>query len=74
MLSEMETAALIPEHENVVHYYRAWQQNQHLYLQMELCDGGTLRVAFNALFLRTPHLTLISSGLSGTQRRLYVAA
>ena len=27
---------------NIVGQYRAWQQGGHFYIQMELCEGGSL--------------------------------
>ena len=43
MLREMEIAAGIPDHRHVVNYHRAWQEQRTLYIQMELCDAGTLK-------------------------------
>lgn len=34
--------AALPAHENIVGQYRAWQQNGHFNIQMELCEGGSL--------------------------------
>lgn len=32
----------LPAHGNIVSYYRAWQQDKYMYIQMELCEGGSL--------------------------------
>jgi len=42
-LKEVELANNMPTHPNVVEYYRAWQEAFVFYVQMELCEGGTLR-------------------------------
>ena len=46
-LREIELANEMPLHPNVVAYYRAWQEAQVFYVQMELCTGGTLRHIMN---------------------------
>ena len=53
---EVEAAALLPEHPNVVRYYRSWQQDQHFYIQMEHCACGSL----SSVFARLPPQTLIA--------------
>ena len=42
-LKEVELANSLPPHEHIVSYLRAWQDECILYVQMELCEGGTLR-------------------------------
>ena len=47
--------ATLPPHPNVVGQYRAWQQGGHFYIQMDLCEGGSLahllaQVRGNTLF------------------------
>lgn len=42
-LHEIEAVAGMPEHPNVVRYFRGWQEEGHFWLQMEFCDGGSLR-------------------------------
>jgi membrane-associated tyrosine/threonine-specific cdc2-inhibitory kinase len=46
---EVEAVTFLPPHENVVKYYRAWQEDRHFYAQTELCEcgsfGGCLRRA-----------------------------
>lgn len=41
-LREIECVAALPAHPHIVGQYRAWQQHGHFYIQMELCEGGTL--------------------------------
>lgn len=41
-LREVELANDMPAHANVVEYYRAWQDSYFFYVQMELCENGTL--------------------------------
>ncbi|GAV88956.1 Pkinase domain-containing protein [Cephalotus follicularis] len=37
-LMEVQALAALGSHENVVGYYSSWFENEHLYIQMELCD------------------------------------
>eukprot|EP01018_Ginkgo_biloba_P008116 Gb_03881 [translate_table: standard] len=37
-LMEVQALAALGSHDNVVGYYTAWFENDHLYIQMELCD------------------------------------
>ncbi|KAJ7558016.1 hypothetical protein O6H91_04G021700 [Diphasiastrum complanatum] len=48
-LREIQSVADLPEHPNVVKYFRGWQQDFHFYIQMELCDGGNLRLLLDSL-------------------------
>ena len=41
-MHEMAAVSSLPEHPNIVAYYRAWQQAAHFYIQMALCEGGSL--------------------------------
>jgi len=43
LLREAEVASRLGEHKHVVRYFRAWQDQRFLYLQVELCSQGTLR-------------------------------
>ena len=42
-LREAEIANQLTPHPNVITYYRAWQDERRMYVQMELCDLGSLR-------------------------------
>ncbi|KAG6429181.1 hypothetical protein SASPL_107225 [Salvia splendens] len=37
-LMEVQALAALGYHENVVGYYSSWFENEHLYIQLELCD------------------------------------
>jgi serine/threonine protein kinase len=43
LLREVEHSQALGECEHIVRYYRAWQDQRSLYLQLELCELGTLR-------------------------------
>ncbi|KAK3415568.1 hypothetical protein EUGRSUZ_H01185 [Eucalyptus grandis] len=39
-LLEVQSLAALGSHENIVGYYSSWFGNEHLYIQMELCDSN----------------------------------
>ena len=41
-LREVQTLAAMPAHRHIVGQYRAWQEGGHLYIQMQLCERGSL--------------------------------
>lgn len=41
-LNEVKVLRGMAAHPNIVSYYRAWQQDRSLHIQMELCEGGSL--------------------------------
>ena len=43
LLKEAELANELEPHPNVVTYYRVWQEASTMYVQMELCEQGSLR-------------------------------
>lgn len=47
---EVEAVTFLPAHENVVKYFRAWQEDKHFFCQTELCVGGS----FGACLERLP--------------------
>lgn len=55
----MDAVSSLPAHRNIVAYYRAWQQNAHFYIQMQLCEGGSL-----ADLLEEVHLAPISPSMN----------
>ncbi|XP_024381698.1 uncharacterized protein [Physcomitrium patens] len=48
-MREIQSVSCLPEHPNVVNYFRGWQQDSHFYIQMELCEAGNLRMLLDAL-------------------------
>eukprot|EP00854_Cymbomonas_tetramitiformis_P007362 gene7362-8759_t len=42
-MHEVEVFKECGEHRNIVKYYRCWQQEGYFYVQMELCEGGSLK-------------------------------
>lgn len=42
-LREVECVERLPAHPHIVTYYRGWQQDMRFYIQMEYCQGGSLR-------------------------------
>ncbi|BFF95081.1 wee1-like protein kinase [Drosophila madeirensis] len=41
-LNEVWAHAVLGKHENVVRYYSAWAEDDHMLIQNEFCDGGSL--------------------------------
>ncbi|RWS09029.1 wee1-like protein kinase 2 [Dinothrombium tinctorium] len=41
-LNEVYAHAVLGKHSRVVQYYSAWAENDHMYIQNEYCDGGSL--------------------------------
>ena len=60
-MHEMAAVSSLPEHPNIVAYYRAWQQAAHFYIQMALCEGGSLADLLEKVL---PMLNLFSPDLS----------
>ncbi|KAJ1476349.1 kinase-like domain-containing protein [Baffinella frigidus] len=48
-LREIQNVAQLGHHPNLVHYERAWQDDGHFFLVMELCTGGTLQKLIQGL-------------------------
>ena len=50
--SQIAAVAALPPHPHLVGQYRAWQQGGHFYIQMELCQGGSLAHLLSAVRMR----------------------
>lgn len=42
-MQEIRAVQKLDRHDNIVGQYRAWQQHEHFYIQMDLCEGGSLQ-------------------------------
>ncbi len=51
-LREISAVSALPAHPNIVGQYRAWQEGGHFYIQMDLCDGGSLHQLIAAVSVR----------------------
>ncbi|XP_060181428.1 wee1-like protein kinase [Lycium barbarum] len=49
-LMEVQALAALGPHENVVGYYSSWFENEHLYIQMELCDHSLSNKKYSKLY------------------------
>eukprot|EP01018_Ginkgo_biloba_P024323 Gb_23723 [translate_table: standard] len=49
-LNEVQAMATIGSHKNVVKYHTAWLENDHLYIQLQLCDGNLHSLKKQGLF------------------------
>lgn len=41
-MREIKAVSSLPGHPHIVGQYRAWQQEGHFYIQMDVCEGGSL--------------------------------
>lgn len=41
-LNEVYAHAVLGKHQHVVRYYSAWAENDHMVIQNEYCNGGSL--------------------------------
>ena len=63
LLKEFKAAMAIGENSNIVKYHTAWQENGCLWMQMELCDRGSLKRILQKVaekrqeVLKDPHST-----------------
>eukprot|EP01018_Ginkgo_biloba_P005045 Gb_13112 [translate_table: standard] len=66
---EVEIFADLPEHPNVVKYYRCWEEDSHIYIHMELCEGNLQKLCMqtNDLLPETQvwnYIEQVASGLA----------
>lgn len=58
-LNEVWAHAVLGKHDNVVRYYSAWAENNHMLIQNEYCDGGSLQALLQTRTLSEPELRLL---------------
>lgn len=58
-LNEVWAHAVLGKHDNVVRYYSAWAENNHMLIQNEFCDGGSLQALLQTRSLTEPELRLL---------------
>ncbi|KAL8557199.1 hypothetical protein ACS0TY_004588 [Phlomoides rotata] len=60
---EVKILKALAGHENVVQFYNAFEDDSHVYIVMELCEGGELPVFFlgerNSKILLGVHIMLL---------------
>nr|XP_061817881.1 wee1-like protein kinase 1-B isoform X3 [Nerophis lumbriciformis] len=56
-LQEVYAHAVLHQHPHVVHYYSAWVEDGHMFIQNEYCNGGTLSDVITDNAKRLRHLT-----------------
>ncbi|XP_058121558.1 wee1-like protein kinase isoform X1 [Anopheles coustani] len=55
-LNEVYAHAVLGKHDNVVRYYSAWAENNHMLIQNEYCNGGSLQTVLQERYLKESEL------------------
>ncbi|XP_053663026.1 wee1-like protein kinase [Anopheles marshallii] len=55
-LNEVYAHAVLGKHDNVVRYYSAWAENDHMLIQNEFCNGGSLQTVLQERCLKESEL------------------
>lgn len=58
-LNEVYAHAVLGKHDNVVRYYSAWAENNHMLIQNEYCNGGSLQTLLQKRFLNEAELKIL---------------
>lgn len=58
-LNEVYAHAVLGKHDNVVRYYSAWAENNHMLIQNEFCNGGSLQTLLQERVLKESELRML---------------
>jgi wee1-like protein kinase len=58
-LNEVYAHAVLGKHDNVVRYYSAWAENNHMLIQNEYCNGGSLQSLLQKRILTEAELKIL---------------
>ena len=58
-LNEVYAHAVLGKHDNVVRYYSAWAENNHMLIQNEYCNGGSLQTLLQKRILNEGELKIL---------------
>lgn len=58
-LNEVYAHAVLGKHDNVVRYYSAWAENNHMLIQNEFCNGGSLQTLLQERSLKESELRML---------------
>lgn len=58
-LNEVYAHAVLGKHDNVVRYYSAWAENNHMLIQNEFCNGGSLQTLLQERTLKESELRML---------------
>ncbi|XP_055710045.1 wee1-like protein kinase [Phlebotomus papatasi] len=58
-LNEVWAHAVLGKHDNVVRYYSAWAENNHMLIQNEYCNGGSLQSLLQTRHLNESELRIL---------------
>ncbi|XP_055636325.1 wee1-like protein kinase [Toxorhynchites rutilus septentrionalis] len=58
-LNEVYAHAVLGKHDNVVRYYSAWAENNHMLIQNEFCNGGSVQTLIQERTLKESELRLL---------------
>ncbi|XP_053696489.1 wee1-like protein kinase [Sabethes cyaneus] len=58
-LNEVYAHAVLGKHDNVVRYYSAWAENNHMLIQNEFCNGGSLQTLLQERILKESELRML---------------
>lgn len=58
-VNEVYAHAVLGKHDNVVRYYSAWAENNHMLIQNEYCNGGSLQTLLQERSLKESELRML---------------